>query len=72
MARQPFPDEAERTEELLRILGPNVTIGLEPTEAFLSGEVYTIHKMDGAEVFIGQGGTLIAACEDLYSGMGDL
>jgi hypothetical protein len=65
MSRQPFPEEIARAEDMLRLLGPTVTIDLRSSDRFLSGELWTIHKNVGDTLGMGQAGTLEAAMQDL-------
>jgi hypothetical protein len=62
-----FPDELERVEAGIPPAGQNVTVALGPTNAFLSGEVWTIQQVDGEKVDTGQGATLFAAYQDLIA-----
>lgn len=68
MSRPLFSDDIGRAEDVIRALGPNVTVALGPTAVFMSGEVWTIQKVAGEQIDIGQGGTLFAAYEDLCAG----
>lgn len=67
MHRQPFPDEIAKVEDLVRLLGPTVTVDLQPTDRWLSGELWTVHKRVGGQLGIGQGASLGDALQDLHA-----
>jgi len=61
MSRQPTIEEVQTAEDVIRRVAPVTTIGVQPCNSYLSGELWTVHLNAGGQFAMGQGGTLVDA-----------
>lgn len=62
---QPLLQDIETAERTINLIGSTVTVGVQSSEKFLSGQLWTVHLHEAGGSGMGQGGTLAGAIQSI-------